>query len=96
MAPAVLASETVRIIRYALAGLALLACGSSFETVPLAQRIKLDETGGLTCASNDDCWCRNFTGAEFMPGREPSSCCTQKDKDRFCPAPGVCQLCTYE
>lgn len=40
-----------------------MACGPSFQSAPPAGRVKLAETTALTCAFNEDCWCRNFTGA---------------------------------
>lgn len=46
---------------------------TSIEFVEKA--IEPQETSPETpCASNDDCWCRNFTGAQFLPGKVPSLC----------------------
>ena len=39
------------------------------------QNQELLETGPEDyCDSKDDCWCRVFTGAEFVPGRANGSC----------------------
>ena len=48
----------------------------------------VDETGPETiCKTNDDCWCRNFDGAKFSPGKAPSICNTQTNR---------CVACFYE
>lgn len=46
------------------------------------------ETGPETvCKTNNDCWCRNFNGAKFNPGKAPSVCNTKINR---------CQACFYE
>lgn len=46
------------------------------------------ETGPETsCISNKDCWCREFTGAEFIPGHKVEGFC-DITKNR-------CQQCLY-
>ncbi|MBI4150369.1 hypothetical protein HY488_03120 [Candidatus Woesearchaeota archaeon] len=46
-----------------------------------------DETGSDTyCESDNDCWCRIFTGAQFIPGRNPWYCDTTTNR---------CKGCTY-
>jgi hypothetical protein len=44
------------------------------------------ETGEATvCASDDDCWCRSFTGAQFIPGeRAPNRCNMETNRCRPC------------
>lgn len=46
------------------------------------------ETGSNTpCNSDDNCWCRNFNGAKFEPGRSQSRCDLQKNR---------CIRCLYD
>lgn len=40
-----------------------------------------------TCTDDSQCWCQNFDGAQFLPGKSPNSCVK---------ATGKCQECTYE
>lgn len=57
------------------------------------------------CESDDDCYCRIFTGAEFLKGKDKSVCCIGEDDERFrcsssfypegyAPA-NSCALCLY-
>ena len=47
----------------------------------------LQETSPNTfCDSNDDCWCRMFDGAKFLPGKAEWSCDMQANR---------CQKCVY-
>ena len=41
-----------------------------------------------SCNSNDDCWCRSFTGAEFIPGEKLPQICNLETKR--------CLPCYYE
>lgn len=55
--------------------------------VPSAVPVSDRETGPATaCFQDSDCWCRIFTGAEFLPGRAPSNC----------QADNRCAQCFYE
>ncbi|MFZ1626675.1 MAG: hypothetical protein WAT81_02610 [Candidatus Moraniibacteriota bacterium] len=46
-----------------------------------------DPTGPHTvCTSDSDCWCKQFSGAKFYPGRAPS----------YCQADHRCVQCLYE
>ncbi len=56
----------------------------------------MTDTGPQTaCASDADCWCASFTGAEFIVGeRTPSTCCAQADLGR-CRIAGHCAACAY-
>jgi hypothetical protein len=37
------------------------------------------ETGPeWSCNSDEDCWCRNFDGTEFVHSTSPSICCTEE------------------
>ena len=36
------------------------------------------------CDSDDDCWCRIFNGAEFLPGKAGWSCDTLKKRCNRC------------
>ena len=79
-----------------IAVLALVASAQSYRSVSPAERATLAETSALTCSSDAECWCRHFTGEAFVSGRDASRCCTSKDRERFCAAAGVCQLCVYD
>lgn len=47
-----------------------------------------EETGPQTsCVSNKDCWCKEFTGAEFIPGKKVEGVCDTKLNR--------CQKCVY-
>ena len=63
-----------------------------------AAALDLNETNqGHACASNSDCWCQEFNGAEFLPGKDKSFCCTTEAIDGFvCSKPNYCANCIYD
>ncbi|MBI4176203.1 MAG: hypothetical protein HY518_03290 [Candidatus Aenigmarchaeota archaeon] len=68
-----------------------LVCGLiNCTTLPaLRASPDLPETGPENyCDSDSDCWCRNFDGAKFLPGRGGLSGCNM-DTNR-------CKMCYYE
>ena len=61
------------------------------------------------CIKDDDCWCRIFTGAEFLEGKSPSWCCTEDVVQKkllnqsgdwvsafYCPNINHCSKCIYK
>ena len=55
----------------------------------------LEQTGvDNKCDDHEDCWCRIFTGAEFLPGKAPSHCCLEKEEN-YCEQLNRCRLCLY-
>ncbi len=59
------------------------------------------ETGAATsCQADADCYCRIFNGAEFQPGREPSTCCLEAagctDAVGATVAANHCMTCVYD
>lgn len=61
---------------------------ASLRLEPSSEPAKGAATGPMNfCRSDQDCWCKVFTGAGFVPGRNPWHCD---------PARGRCEPCTYE
>lgn len=71
----------------ALSLLAIAGCREERPTAPATiTSIEPAETGPETsCKVDTECWCRSFTGAEFIPGKVQSRC--EKSK---------CVACLYE
>ena len=63
-----------------------------------AVALDLNETNqGNACVSNSDCWCQEVNGAEFLPGKDKSFCCTTEAIDGFvCSKPKYCANCIYD
>mgnify|MGYP001603191453 CR=1 FL=1 len=65
--------------------------------------VNVEETDpGLTCISDSDCWCRNFDGTNFLPGKqevEELCCTTENIGTGFCSSSdakvGYCGVCIY-
>ncbi len=66
------------------------SCGPSCDAViALCTDSGPAETNEKTlCQSDDDCWCRSFTGAQFIPGEKVSSRCNVETNR--------CYPCYYE
>ena len=64
------------LIIFFIAFLALNGCEMQNSTVPTPVKIgeQLETGPRESCKVNADCWCRNFTGAEFIPGKVESVC----------------------
>ncbi|MFH0978453.1 MAG: hypothetical protein V1837_04085 [Candidatus Woesearchaeota archaeon] len=59
------------------------------------------ETGPETpCTTDNDCWCRSYTGLGFIAGKGPSRCCTEELQEnmnqKICPAVNKCKRCLYQ
>lgn len=49
--------------------------------------VNMSDTGTQTsCDTNEDCWCKSFDGAKFLPGKTPSVCDS---------ASHTCAVCHY-
>ncbi len=60
---------------------------STFKFIPLVEKTEVLETGsGTYCESDDDCWCREFDGAQFGNGKVDSMCDLEANR---------CQRCYY-
>ena len=58
---------------------------------------KKPETGPeTTCSSNNDCWCRSFTGANFIEGKTSPSVCCKEVNNLYCPSINHCARCLYK
>jgi hypothetical protein len=59
-----------------MAAIALSGCEMPKSSEPATVKIVEPlETGPLnSCKANTECWCRNFTGAEFLPSKVESKC----------------------
>lgn len=52
---------------------------------PSVSVIEADETGPETvCKQDADCWCRNFDGTQFLPGKTPSQCDVSSNRCAQC------------
>ena len=65
------------------------ACGPACDAlISYCVDVGPSETGGAPCESDSDCWCRSFTGAQFIPGeRVPNRCSVETNR---------CDACFYE
>lgn len=48
--------------------------------------VDIETPAGSSCSIDAECRCRNFNGAEFLPGTYPGQCDLEK---------GVCLACVY-
>ena len=72
----------------------LVAVGFASAT-SAAEIIETDQ--GYQCTLNTDCWCQNFHGAGFLPGKGESLCCTNETIDGFmCIKANYCANCIYD
>ncbi len=63
----------------------------AFALLLVGCRSSLAETGPEhSCKVDSDCWCRNFTGAGYIEGKNKSYCCTEQRKKDM----GMCNLST--
>lgn len=62
--------------------------------------LQTPDTGPQTsCTSHTDCWCRGFTGAEFIEEKNPHYCCTADENKKnpgMCPEINKCAKCIYK
>lgn len=69
----------------ALAGLS--GCDDESTTLPTREGANRQNATGPTtdCSTDAQCWCREFNGVEFLPGKAPSRC-----------VDGQCAVCLYD
>jgi len=51
-----------------------------------------------SCNGDEDCWCKSFNGAKFIPGKTPSKCCTveySQEYPNLCNEQNKCISCIY-